>query len=151
MEHWIFISSTKRFRMSDWLAENDFVEFKQTNKLSEELIMYANGVRINIPTIEKDELIRRACKSYNRFHRPIQRPWEDYYAFRERWLYWNEASKDSDKEFLKRITINYLRHKCTCYDKELEKFFKKVGKNKAHDVLQERINEAIKQKYEWLR
>ena len=34
MEHWIFISSTKRFRMNDWLAANDFVEFKQTNKLN---------------------------------------------------------------------------------------------------------------------
>ena len=40
MEHWIFISSTKRFRMSDWLAENDFVEFKQTNKLNVNDIVY---------------------------------------------------------------------------------------------------------------
>ena len=40
MEHWIFISSTKHFRMSDWLAVNDFVEFKQTNKLNVNDIVY---------------------------------------------------------------------------------------------------------------
>jgi hypothetical protein len=34
---------------------------------------------------------------------------------------------------------------------ELQRFYKKVGVHEAHDVLQERINEAIKQKYEWLR
>lgn len=33
MEHWIFISSTKRFRMRDWLAVNDYVEFEQRNKV----------------------------------------------------------------------------------------------------------------------
>lgn len=40
MEHWIFISSTKRFRMSDWLAENDFVEYTQQNRLSVNDIVY---------------------------------------------------------------------------------------------------------------
>lgn len=40
MEHWIFISSTKRFRMSDWLATNDYVEFNQTNKLNVNDIVY---------------------------------------------------------------------------------------------------------------
>ncbi|MBQ6649160.1 MAG: hypothetical protein IJM66_09975 [Muribaculaceae bacterium] len=40
MEHWIFISSTKRFRMNDWLAENDFVDFIQVNHLSVNDIVY---------------------------------------------------------------------------------------------------------------
>lgn len=40
MEHWIFISSTKRFRMSDWLAVNDYVEFRQVNKLNVNDIVY---------------------------------------------------------------------------------------------------------------
>lgn len=40
MEHWIFISSTKRFRMSDWLAVNDYVEFYQINKLNVNDIVY---------------------------------------------------------------------------------------------------------------
>ena len=40
MEHWIFISSTKQFRMHDWLAENDFVEYMQRNRLSVNDIVY---------------------------------------------------------------------------------------------------------------
>ena len=34
MTHWIFISSVKRFRMNDWLAKNDVVEYYQHNKVS---------------------------------------------------------------------------------------------------------------------
>lgn len=34
MTHWIFISSTNRFRMNDWLAKNDVVEYYQRNKVS---------------------------------------------------------------------------------------------------------------------
>ena len=33
MKHWIFISSTKRFKMHDWLNDNDFVEYVQRNKV----------------------------------------------------------------------------------------------------------------------
>ena len=108
---------------------------ERAEKKRQELIMYANGVQIQIPTYDKDNLIEKACCHYN---------------------WWNGkrydyATPSSDESFLKRITVDYLRHQCTCYDKELEKFFRKVGKHEAHDVLQRRINEAIKQKYEWLR
>ena len=40
MQHWIFISSTDRFRMDDWLAENSFVEFLQKNKVKLGDIIY---------------------------------------------------------------------------------------------------------------
>ena len=40
MKHWIFIASTKTFRMDDWLAENDFVEYYQRNKVREGDIVY---------------------------------------------------------------------------------------------------------------
>lgn len=40
MEHWIFISSTKQFRMHDWLAKNDVVDFLQHNHLSVNDIVY---------------------------------------------------------------------------------------------------------------
>lgn len=40
MQHWIFISSTKAFRMNDWLAENDFVEYFQRNKVCVNDIIY---------------------------------------------------------------------------------------------------------------
>lgn len=107
----------------------------------EELMLYANGVQIKIPTIEKDELIQRACNYYNR--------WNDWRLYK--YGDFVRATPLSDESFLKRITINYLRHHCTHYDDELQKFLKKVGKQAAHDILQQRINDAIMQKYEWLK
>ena len=40
MQHWIFISSPKRFRMDDCLADNGFVEFVQRNKVEVNDIVY---------------------------------------------------------------------------------------------------------------
>ena len=40
MRHWIFISSTKQFRMHDWLSDNDFVEYVQKNKVQVNDIVY---------------------------------------------------------------------------------------------------------------
>ena len=40
MKHWIFISSTKRFKMHDWLDDNDFVEYVQRNKVEVNDIVY---------------------------------------------------------------------------------------------------------------
>ena len=114
---------------------------EENKKKREELMMYANGVQIKIPTIEKDDLIQRACNHYNR--------WDDWRLYKYDDIV--RATPSSDESFLKRITINYLRQKCTCYEKELEKFQKKVGVQVAHDILQKRINDAIIQKYEWLR
>lgn len=114
---------------------------ERAKKKREELMMYANGVQIKIPDIEKDDLIQRACNHYNR--------WDDWRLYKYDDIV--RATPSSDESFLKRITINYLRHKCTCYEKELEKFQKKVGVQVAHDILQKRINDAIIQKYEWLR
>lgn len=40
MKHWIFISSTKQFRMHDWLASNEYVEYVQRNKVQVNDIVY---------------------------------------------------------------------------------------------------------------
>ena len=40
MRHWIFISSTKRFRMHDWLSCNEYVEYIQRNKVEVNDIVY---------------------------------------------------------------------------------------------------------------
>lgn len=115
------------------------VALERAKNKREELMMYANGVQIVIPDFEKNKLIQKACEDYN--WRLILNSKDDYCM----------ATPSSSELFLKRITINYLRHQCTCYEEELRKFHKKVGVQEAHDILQQRINEAIKQKYEWLR
>ena len=40
MQHWIFISSTKTFRMNEWLSDNDYVEYYQRNKVCVNDIVY---------------------------------------------------------------------------------------------------------------
>ena len=40
MKHWIFISSPKQFRMHDWLAINEYVEYVQRNKVQVNDIVY---------------------------------------------------------------------------------------------------------------
>ena len=57
----------------------------------------------------------------------------------------------SDKDFLHRITTNYLRHECTSYENELYKLFGKTGVNEAHDILQRRINDEIRRVYPQLK
>ena len=114
---------------------------ERAKKKREELMMYANGVQIEIPDLRKEKLIEKACNHYNW--------WNSLKKFSFDGC--NRATPSSDESFLKRIVINYLRHQCTCYGKELEKFQKKVGVQVAHDILQQRINDAIIQKYEWLK
>ena len=145
-------------RRKTFKAEFDKVALKKVSAAKavatkyDELISHIKNMEINLPNYDRDRLTELACKSYNKLHRPIQRDWEDWVDFQERLHDWTPASKEySDESFLKRITINYLRHKCTIYEKELRRHYGKVGRMDAHDVLQTRINEAIKQKYEWLR
>ena len=51
MKHWIFISSTKRFKMHDWLNDNDFVEYVQRNKVE------VNGIGAHHDEVEMTSLI----------------------------------------------------------------------------------------------
>lgn len=136
------IESRESFKADlEKVKKRKIVAFERIKRKREELIMYANGVQISIPSYEKDKLIKKACDHYNRWN-----SWKEW----EYLDYWR-ATPSSDESFLKRICINYLRHQCTCYDNELVKFYRKVGVHEAHNVLQTRINDAIKQKYEWLR
>ena len=40
MTNWIFISNPNRFRMDDWLRENQFIEFVQNNNVQVNDIVY---------------------------------------------------------------------------------------------------------------
>lgn len=100
----------------------------------EALLEYAMSVEISLPDIPYETVLEKAIQSYNEFHYNDDR----------------FADTGSDKEFLKRICINYLRHECTIYEEELDKIFGEVGVHEAHDLLQSRINEAIRAKYKEL-
>ena len=103
-----------------------------------EMIDWVTSLKINIPDMDKSDIISRACKEYNEWH--LYNDYNDGIRL---------ASPSSDINFLARICTNYLRHKCTSYEKHLNKMFGKVGVKEAHDILQTRINDAIHKKYPW--
>ena len=127
-------------------STDDFkLELEKSRKRSEKMVArmdakretmleYAMSVEITLPDIPYETVLEKAIQSYNSFHYDDGR----------------FADTGSDKEFLKRICINYLRHECTVYEDELDKIFGEVGVHEAHDLLQNRINEAIQAKYKEL-
>lgn len=125
---------------ADWrkVLKRKIASLEGAKKKREELMMYANGVQIVIPDIEKNKLTQEACDYYN---------WLNSI----RGIAYVSATPSCDRPFLKRIIINYLRHHCTCYEEELRKFYKKVGVHEAHYILRERIDDAIIKKYDWLK
>lgn len=60
-----------------------------------DLITQASAIRIRVPQIPWDYLVRLACSHYNRLHAD----------------YDQTASAGDSPEFLQRISVNYLRHK----------------------------------------
>lgn len=106
----------------------------------EKAIQYAKTVKIEIPIINYDTLVKHACRHYNDWNECDRNgmPNLDFIP---------ADPKHSDPEFLHRITINYLRHECTSYDDELDKLFGKTGTHEAHQILQRRINKEIRTTY----
>ena len=54
---------------------------------------------------------------------------------------------DFNEDFVKRITVNYIRHELTSYEDDLDFIFGKVGKTKAYKYINEIIYKSIKSAY----
>ena len=111
------------------------VQTKQAN-----IMQYVNNMQILVPLYDKPILLKRACDSYNRHKQSRLRDDEIF----------TPATVDDEESFLHRITINFLRHKCTRYEAELKKIFGKIGNAAAYEILKQRVNEAIIKQYNWL-
>jgi len=83
-----------------------------------------------------DDVIEAACVSYN--ERLSSRDWDDHRSY---------ASPRSDERFLRRITVNYLRHNVSDYDAMLDSLHGKVGINDAVDLVRERVYAAIAERF----
>ena len=57
------------------------------------------------------------------------------------------ASIDSDKDFLDRICVNYIRHELTEYDASLEVVAGKTGSSKAVSAIRDKIYASIAERY----
>ncbi len=88
------------------------------------------NLNFNIPDIDKEKLIQRAINHYEAYH--------------------DTSVHYADEEFINRIVTNYLRHNCTKYDNVLDRLYGYVGKQEAHDIIKQKVNDAIKDTYTWL-
>ncbi len=96
---------------------------------------YVAAVKVEVPALSEDELIRRACDNYN-WHKSDNND--------------NWASPSSDPEFLERICVNYLRHCLTEYEAHLAEIAGKVGVRDAYLEIKTKVLKAIAEKYDWL-
>lgn len=109
---------------------------KAVETKAEKLINWVDSLEIEIPIIDLEDLIRQSISHYNWFWQSrSDRPSEKYADF-----------KDSS-EFLRRITVNYLRHECTNYEEQLEEIGGKVGIETAYEMLKSKVNNAIYSQY----
>lgn len=93
----------------------------KTNKLDDEL----SKLKIEVFVMGEKEVIEAAVRSFNE--------WQEYKAdvTGNYDLLENCASVEDDDDFLKRITVNYIRHNLMEYDNVIENTLKgKTGKNK---------------------
>lgn len=116
---------------------------KAVHTKQNKIMKYVNAITVEVPIMSKGELIRNACNSYNNRKANYSYNGDDF-------DYHEPANKDSDWTFLNRICINYLRHRCTKYEEELEKIFGKVGVNQAYTSLKAKVNNAILKAYNFL-
>ena len=82
-------------------------------------------------------MVERACRHYN--DRAADRG--DFDAF---------ADEGCDQDFLDRITVNYLRHCLTEYERELSRFIGRIGRAEAYEEIKRSVLDAIAKEYPWL-
>ena len=100
----------------------------------------AAQLKIEVRLLEQAALIQRACDSYNSRKKGYLTA-----------LDFGPASPDSDRWFLERICVNYLRHDCTNYHSGLNSVSGRVGVQQAALKMKRRIIAAIAEKYPYLR
>jgi hypothetical protein len=132
------IERTNKFQ--DWLDKSK--KRKQGASVGVEtkrqkLMCYLDGVKIDVPIIDKERLIQEAVKHYNAMSFCSPGPLKI-------------AHETDNEEFLLRIAVNYLRHELSDYEDELYEIYGKVGVREAVSKLREKVYDAIGTAYPWL-
>lgn len=98
-------------------------------------------IEIIVPKLDEHVLWRRAVSHY-----------EALWASRGRDKRVEYIAANSDSEaFRERITVNYLRHELTSYERQLASVYGSVGANDARIAIRRRILDAIAEAYLGLR
>jgi hypothetical protein len=96
---------------------------------------------IAVPTLPQDELIEAACTHYN--SRKLD-------LLLDRGHTYTPATPNSDEWFLHRITVNYIRHQLSSYERQLRRVAGRVGANEAWLEISRKVFRAIGEAYPWL-
>jgi len=121
----------------------------------ERMKQWARTVPMEVKTIERAELVRRAREHQRK--RAATR-WARRAEYESRcWMRDEEpgpmisGSPETEERFERRITRNYVRHVCSPYDELLKKARKTNTGVEVYEILRERADEAVLRKYPWLR
>ena len=98
------------------------------------LLYYISTVNIVVKKLPIEELIEEACQNYNTFK----------YASG---VNFTPLTPESDKSFLHKICVNYLRHSLSSYEDNLRILYGKSRTGSAYMTLTENIYTAISESY----
>jgi hypothetical protein len=129
-------SSEEFRRFKDSKKRRGEIAMEAAERRKESLLEAIRGLEIEVPRIE--DYRTRACRHYNNL-------WMD------RGQYHKHASPSDNKEFLDRISVNYLRHEMSDYEERLLSVRGCVGCGEAREYIKERILTAISCTYPELR
>ena len=121
-------------------AEQDIIRVVEIEKKN--LISLIENIDILIPKISKEKLLEKAIGSYNNMQAEreiMNRSFSD------------QVNKNSDKEFLDRICVNFLRHQLTDYEEILSDISGKVGFSDGYFEIRKKIFFEISNRFPWLR
>ncbi len=106
------------------------------------LLEYVQTCVISVEKAAYAKVVDQSINAYNDFH--------DWLLI-EREHDFTPASKERSEDFLKRITVNHLRHQFSKYDEHIEALFGKVGTQEAYEILSKRIYSEIALAYPQLK
>lgn len=112
------------------------------NKKASDLIARIEAMTVKVSVLSSARVTGLAIDSYNRRQ-------EDR-AFERGYDPGDHVHRDSDPAFLERITVNYIRHNLTSYDRTIEGLFGAVGKEAAIEAMRSRVFAAIVEAYPYL-
>lgn len=98
---------------------------------------------VSLPVLKRRRRLHEAIEHYNdrQFERDFDRG--DFSS--------DPANEKSDKKFLDRIQVNYLRHCVSDYENRLEDIYGRVGVSKAYIIIKNRVLDKIGEVYPWLK
>jgi len=145
----------------DWKKKSERRRQKAKEKNAEKADAFLKRVsEINVDFSVNGDLLDKAIDHFNvriaEKERRDNQNYDDWGADKElqdpdfEWIWrdYSRATRNSDKEFLDRITVNYLRHQSTKYDAVLdgfsrEYFIKTDKKEEAYQILRKNIFDAM--------